>query len=144
MIDVDFFKAYNDSLGHVAGDGALRQVAGCIASLLRRPADFAARYGGEEFSVLLPNTGARGAYHVADVMRSAIEALKIPHPKAPGGYVTISIGLATVNARGETDAMEFVASADAALYEAKKSGRNRVEHFDAAPQLAPDTGRMRA
>ena len=130
MIDVDLFKSFNDALGHVAGDEALRRVANCISTHMLRPGDFGARYGGEEFALILRNTGSRGAYHVAEVLRNAIEGLKIPHPKGLNGHVTISLGLATVPDLPGIDLVQFVKAADAALYEAKRLGRNRVERFE--------------
>jgi diguanylate cyclase (GGDEF)-like protein len=96
MIDVDAFKAYNDGLGHQAGDSCLRQVAQVVADHATRPGDLAARYGGEEFAVILAGTDDGGARAVADKLRAAVEALAVPHPGSPvAPAVTVSIGLAT-------------------------------------------------
>ncbi|MCD2517530.1 diguanylate cyclase [Massilia sp. G4R7] len=139
LLDVDFFKKYNDRYGHVAGDDCLRQVAGCLRKSLGRPADLAARYGGEEFAVLLPATGQVGARYVAERLRQAILELAIPHADNPGGVVTISAGVHTHQALPDemTEAEDFVARADALLYRAKMGGRNRVcsdlDTVDAAP-----------
>jgi diguanylate cyclase (GGDEF)-like protein len=110
MIDVDHFKLYNDTLGHLAGDTCLREVATELRRSLRRPEDQIFRYGGEEFVVILGNTDAVGARHCAESLRHAIVKRSIAHPH---GVVTISLGVA-------------VARADTALYRAKEEGRNRV------------------
>jgi diguanylate cyclase (GGDEF)-like protein len=127
MIDVDAFKAYNDGLGHQAGDSCLRQVAQVVADHATRPGDLAARYGGEEFAVILAGTDDGGARAVADKLRAAVEALAVPHPGSPvAPAVTVSIGLATARpVLGGAPAM-LVAAADGGLYRAKRSGRNRV------------------
>jgi len=128
LIDVDFFKKYNDRYGHVAGDECLRQVAASLRRGLARPSDLAARYGGEEFAVLLPATGQVGARYVAERLRQAILEMAMAHCDNPGGAVTISAGVHTFGAApGDTvEAAGFVAEADALLYRAKMGGRNRV------------------
>jgi diguanylate cyclase (GGDEF)-like protein len=133
MVDIDGFKAYNDSLGHLAGDHCLRTVAAAIADCVRRAGDTVARYGGEEFAVLLPDTDTRGAAVLAERVRSAIEECGIPHPgmreeDGGEGRLTVSIGVATASPTGRpgADASALVKAADAALYDAKRSGRNRV------------------
>jgi len=127
MIDVDFFKPYNDRLGHPAGDECLRCVAGALAAALWRPDDFLARYGGEEFAVILPQTHLAGACVVAERLRASVEALGIPHPASPAArHVTISQGAACQIPERGSDSTALIAWADQALYEAKKSGRNRV------------------
>lgn len=127
MIDVDEFKKYNDSCGHLAGDEVLKQVAATIRQGIERPADLAARFGGEEFLVVLPNTTLGGARHVAENMRRRLAALEIPHPLSSiAPHVTVSIGLATATpVQGDAFAT-LIAQADRALYEAKKAGRNQV------------------
>ncbi len=126
MLDVDFFKAYNDALGHQQGDDCLRKVAAVAADHAARPGDLAARYGGEEFAVVLPATGAAGAQAVAEEIRTSLAALAVPHPASSvSPRVTISIGIATRRpGRGE-EAGSLVSAADAALYRAKHEGRDR-------------------
>ena len=126
MIDVDFFKKYNDLNGHQAGDSCLVKVAQTIQSSLRRPADVVARYGGEEFAVILPATNSTGAVDRAEAIRKKIEALKIAHPHSfDNTSVTVSVGVAsTVPSDGGAAIAKLVAAADAALYEAKQAGRN--------------------
>jgi len=126
MIDIDHFKLYNDTYGHPAGDACLRQVAACIADACRRSGDIAARYGGEEFGVILPGAGGDGALRVASKILSAIKNLKIPHVAAPNGFVSVSIGVASVNASATSDASMLLQLADAALYKAKEDGRSRI------------------
>jgi diguanylate cyclase (GGDEF)-like protein len=127
LCDIDFFKNYNDTYGHQAGDDCLRAVAGVLQSCLRRPGDLAARYGGEEFIVVLPGTLREGALAVAESLRGAVEALAIPHSaSAAAPVVTICLGVSfTVPAPGDSLAA-LLAAADRALYRAKEEGRNRV------------------
>ncbi|MDH2910476.1 MAG: diguanylate cyclase [Candidatus Eremiobacteraeota bacterium] len=126
MVDVDLFKEFNDRYGHIAGDACLQQIAATIAQSLRRPTDLAARYGGEEFVVLLPETELSGALGVAELLRSSIAALGIPHGGSTLGMVSVSIGCASGMPRGNTERQQLVEAADAALYRAKHAGRNRV------------------
>jgi diguanylate cyclase (GGDEF)-like protein len=140
MADIDGFKAYNDALGHQAGDECLRQVARVIADRVRRAADTVARYGGEEFAVLLPDTDAPGAAILAERIRADVEERNIPHPGMPSGRVTISIGVATTTGKDLSDPTALVRAADRALYEAKRAGRNRVrvaEAMAAGPGMRP-------
>lgn len=125
MVDIDFFKSYNDHLGHPAGDHALRSVGTCLMIGARRPADLVARYGGEEFAVILPDTDLAGATHVAEELRQAVLGLQLHHPGHPLGVITISLGVATKHP-GAT-VLDVVQAADQALYAAKERGRNRVE-----------------
>jgi diguanylate cyclase (GGDEF)-like protein/PAS domain S-box-containing protein len=127
MIDVDHFKLYNDLYGHLAGDDCLRQIAHSVRGLVNRPADLSARYGGEEFAVILPGTGQSGAIEIAMRICRAIEQLRIPHADCPWGIVTLSIGVATCFPANEQEHSLLVQAADAALYRAKRSGRNRAE-----------------
>lgn len=127
FIDVDVFKTYNDTYGHNMGDEALAAVADCIEAVVRRPGDMPARYGGEEFVVLLPDTPGGGALRVADAMRAKVESLAITHAGSASGVLTVSIGCASVMPKHGGDALALLNSADAALYRAKATGRNRVE-----------------
>ena len=127
MIDVDDFKRYNDTYGHLAGDDVLRSVAGIIQDGAARPSDVAARFGGEEFILVLPNTEFDGAIYVAEKLRKALDLLAIEHTAAScNAHVTVSAGVAcTVPLLG--DSFErLIGAADAALYDAKRNGRNRV------------------
>ena len=126
MIDIDHFKTYNDTYGHPAGDRALAAVAGALGGVIRRAGDTLARYGGEEFAALLPATDHAGATAIAERMRTAVEALRIPHSGAAGGYATASIGYATVQARDAVSSDVLIDAADAALYQSKRGGRNRI------------------
>ena len=127
MIDVDAFKAYNDTYGPVAGDEVLRRVAGVIRDNCARPADLPARFGGEEFSMILPATSAGGARLLAEKVRRAIESLQIPHSGSPNSsVVTISIGGAVLVPDENGDANRLVQAADTGLYQAKRNGRNQV------------------
>ena len=131
MLDIDRFKSFNDLYGHPAGDDCLRTVARALAAAMQRPGDRAARYGGEEFALILPVTEAAGAEKVAQAARSAIAALGLNHAgnTACGGVVTASLGVSTVYPQpgGPADAWcDLIAEADALLYEAKRSGRNKV------------------
>ncbi|MDN2709460.1 sensor domain-containing diguanylate cyclase [Janthinobacterium sp. SUN118] len=128
MLDVDFFKKFNDQYGHVAGDACLQAVAGAVARSVGRAEDLAARYGGEEFAVIMPGTGAAGARDVAEAIRAAVEALQLPHAASANGVVTVSLGAATLRPGQErrTDSSELIREADALLYQSKNSGRNRV------------------
>lgn len=125
ILDIDHFKALNDAFGHPAGDACLNVVARCLQDSVRRPADLVARYGGEEFAVLLPNTDAAGASQIAEGVRLAVMALGVRHPSSPSGAVTTSVGYATLRPGSARESGVLVAWADKALYEAKRSGRNR-------------------
>lgn len=128
MIDVDYFKQYNDVYGHSGGDEVLRAVSKLIRALTpKRPGDLTARYGGEEIGILLPNTDLEGAWAVAERIRQAVEQLQMPHTGSPFGWVTLSAGVATIAPqRGVHLAAMLVEAADKALYVAKSEGRNRV------------------
>ena len=127
MIDVDYFKAYNDQHGHVAGDDVLRRVGESLRNSCTRATDLAARYGGEEFAVIMPGTAAGGARLQAEKIRRAVEALGIPHDlPTPGSPISVSIGIATIRPSLEHDPLSLVIKADEGLYLAKHSGRNQV------------------
>ena len=138
LVDVDFFKKYNDTYGHQAGDRCLQQIAMALESVSHRPADLASRYGGEEFSILLPVTTQENAAMLAERLRKKIETLKIEHSSSELGFVTISVGVScckpvwdfTGNTPDEEQKVTFPAmlltAADNALYVAKEAGRNQV------------------
>ncbi|MCP4898035.1 MAG: diguanylate cyclase [bacterium] len=139
MIDVDFFKRFNDCYGHQAGDECLRKLAAVLEDRCHRPGDLAARYGGEEFVLVLSGTPEVGAAHVASEVLEQVEQLGIPHADgADGGVVTVSVGIATTVPRPETDPAWLIGCADEALYEAKRRGRNRAEVW-AAPHATDKT-----
>lgn len=127
MVDIDHFKQYNDTYGHLAGDEVLRTVAQTVMRSFRRPKDLAARFGGEEFVVILPQTAAADLQALAEMVVSAVEALNLPHSASSvGGAVTISAGGATANPRTGESFVTLIEAADKALYEAKRMGRNRA------------------
>ena len=127
IIDVDQFKAYNDALGHPAGDACLRVVSQAIKGCLLRPADHVARYGGEEFAALMPDTGLAGARLLGERIRKAIEATRTPHPDSfVSDIVTASVGVATAHVVPGLSSSALLHAADRALYKAKEAGRNRV------------------
>lgn len=127
MIDVDYFKAMNDALGHLTGDECLRQVAQTLAISLRGAGDVVARYGGEEFVVILPETEMEKAVILGERLRAAIEAMGFEHPNSKvSRHVTVSIGVACIVPAGEQNSDELIAMADRAMYRAKQTGRNRV------------------
>ena len=127
MIDVDYFKSYNDLYGHPEGDCCLQQVAKAIQSAARRPHDFVARYGGEEMVMVLPDTDAQGAEVVAEAARKAVAELQLPHTGNPFGHVSVSAGAAVhVPGKYMLTALDLLQAADSALYRAKEEGRNRV------------------
>ena len=127
LIDVDYFKAFNDCYGHAAGDDCLREVAATIAMLVRRPGDLCARYGGEEFVAILPQTDLAGARILGERIREAVMALDIPHGGSTvAPQVTISIGVAATDPAAPQEAEALLREADRQLYVAKSAGRNRV------------------
>ena len=132
MIDIDFFKPYNDHYGHQGGDDCLKQVARILQDTLHRGSDVLARYGGEEFATILPETGSKGAAIIAENMRLNIEKSNLPHAKSKvADYVSVSVGLATAIPERDSDSQPdtLIAAADKALYQAKETGRNRVHVF---------------
>lgn len=127
MVDIDYFKGYNDCYGHGAGDECLKKVAATLAQALVRPADLIARYGGEEFVAILPDTDAEGARQTAERLRSHVEALALPHERSQAApHVTASIGCACSTASPESSPQALLEAADRMLYQAKTQGRNRV------------------
>lgn len=128
IIDIDFFKAYNDTYGHLQGDNCLREVAQTLAGVLQRPGDMVARYGGEEFAAILPETDHQGAMRMADAMRQAVQALALEHgDSAVAPCVTVSIGVGTHLPTGVEDEKTLIEATDLGLYKAKAAGRNRVD-----------------
>lgn len=127
MLDVDYFKGFNDRYGHLEGDACLRRIAALLTATTRRPADLAARLGGEEFAVLLPGTDTAGAAYLARDLLAALAALGIPHGDGIGGVVTLSAGVAALcPAVSDFDSAALIQAADRALYRAKAEGRGRV------------------
>ncbi len=127
ICDIDYFKNYNDTYGHLKGDETLYSVAQTISAALRRPTDLVARFGGEEFAMILPNTDIRGAQRVAEGVKAAIETLRIEHKTSiVNPYITLSFGGAAIIPNAETPAKVLVEKADQALYRAKSKGRNQI------------------
>ncbi|MBN1662208.1 MAG: GGDEF domain-containing protein [Deltaproteobacteria bacterium] len=127
MIDMDDFKVFNDSHGHLAGDDLLKSAVCAMQNVLHRNSDLLGRYGGEEFIAILPSTDAAGAARVAEKMRQAVFDLAIPHPSTTAGVVTISIGFSVKIPSHDVGIQDIIQRADQALYRAKQSGKNRVE-----------------
>jgi diguanylate cyclase (GGDEF)-like protein len=126
MIDVDHFKPFNDRHGHVEGDECLRLIGEVIGVAAANESYFGARYGGEEFALLLPDAGLPAAIDAAEQLRRKVEELRIAHAEAPAGFVTISVGVASLEPERRQDSQVLVEAADAALYAAKRGGRNMV------------------
>jgi len=127
MIDIDFFKQYNDTFGHLKGDECLKKIATALSYNLNRPGDFVARYGGEEFCILIPETDLDGAVTFAEKVHSAIIELKIDNPDSTvSKYLTISIGIAAIVPRHDDSYMDLIYTSDKALYKAKADGRNII------------------
>ena len=126
MIDIDYFKKYNDTYGHGMGDNCLKTVASALSQCVIKDEDFIARYGGEEFTVVLPNTDMNGTQVVAEKLLEKIRECKIPHKASDvADYVTISIGGTTGSVNHSQNPQDYIKAADKALYESKKNGRNR-------------------
>lgn len=126
LCDLDFFKPYNDTYGHQAGDRCLQRVAGNLREVVQRPADLVARYGGEEFAIVLPNTPADGALAVGEAIRTRVKNLEMTHAGSRScGVVTLSVGVATVIPSSCDSPEKLIESADRALYRAKEQGRDR-------------------
>jgi len=126
MVDADHFKLYNDTYGHLRGDGCLKQIAESALDVVSRSGDLVARYGGEEFAILLPGTANEGAMIVAAEVCEALRSRQIPHSANPHGFVTISVGCATVVPQMNQEPASLIDIADRALYTAKLQGRNRI------------------
>lgn len=128
MLDIDYFKRYNDHYGHLAGDQCIRAVAQVLAGFARRPGDLAARYGGEEMTLLLPNADPEDTQRIAEQIRQAVRALEIPHSGSDHGVVTVSLGYHVYMPLplDNTHEAQLLRAADEALYRAKDAGRDRV------------------
>jgi len=127
LCDIDFFKFYNDKYGHPDGDVCLQKVGAVLSHIAQKNQDLVARYGGEEFAVIMPNTHAFGAVHVAAAMQAGIRNLQITHDRSEvSEYVTLSMGVATVVPTWESSPSDLIVTADKALYQAKAEGRNRI------------------
>lgn len=130
ILDIDHFKAFNDTYGHLAGDNCLWEVAAAIKSNVKRPTDLAARIGGEEFAVVLGKTDSEGAFEIAEQISESIRKSAIVHATSPTDeFLTISVGVATVKAELDQPESRLVSFADKALYAAKEGGRNRIEVY---------------
>ena len=127
MMDVDYFKLYNDHYGHLEGDACLVRIARAFSGAFIRKTDFAARYGGEEFACILPNTPMAAALALAEKLRLQVALLQIPHAASPAEpFVTISLGVASVLPTSDSSFKDLIGAADEALYCSKQSGRNKV------------------
>lgn len=127
MVDIDYFKIYNDHFGHLAGDDALRKVARLLQNSVNRAADLVSRYGGEEFCIVLPNTNARGATEIAQELRRTVKDARIPHADGLDfPWLTISLGLSCQIPDTDASVENLIQLADKALYQAKAAGRNCV------------------
>lgn len=139
MVDVDFFKRYNDALGHQAGDDCLKAVAHCLGKSTKRPGEIVTRYGGEEFAIILPNTSQDEVLSFGHYLCQQIASLALPHPDRPElAYVTISVGLSSALPTLHSEAKALLTAADAALYRAKELGRNQacLGAFNSLPKAA--------
>lgn len=129
LLDIDYFKQYNDHYGHIHGDECLKQVAELLSKAATRPRDFLARFGGEEFVLVLPETNAESAHKIADRCRDFIAQAKIPHIKSfIGNHLTASMGLATMVPERGHESIAFLREVDRRLYQAKQQGRNRIDN----------------
>jgi diguanylate cyclase (GGDEF)-like protein len=138
MIDIDYFKGFNDRFGHQAGDDALRNVARALTETLQRPEDFVGRYGGEEFVIVLPSTNRSGAERVAQKIQQALFTANIPYPGSPlSDRITVSLGISTFSPQTDLHIDSGLFSADQALYQAKRNGRNCFFYKDHCLALAP-------
>lgn len=142
LLDVDHFKAFNDTYGHLAGDQCLRELANTIQAEAVRPHDVAARIGGEEFAILLPDTPKAGAVHVAQRVIDSVRRLNILNEKAPSGFVTMSVGVSCITPTNKDKIKIWQQKADDALYLAKSSGRDQVKADTMAQPIHPDAAEI--
>ncbi len=135
LLDVDFFKRYNDTYGHESGDKCLQSIAHAIRDAMMRPADLAARYGGEEFVVLMPDTDVQGAMMVAERILRAVDECQIPHASSTvAPHVTVSIGITTLTPISGQPSQDAIRQADEALYQVKDNGRHQYRCYQAVAQ----------
>ena len=137
ILDIDFFKKYNDAYGHSEGDNCLKNIATALSGVMSREGDFVARYGGEEFAAVLPRTNEIGARAIAEKLLESVRKLQIPHEKSDvahcvscANFVTISIGVTTINLQHKLNAVDCVKIADKALYMSKQNGRNQYTYIE--------------
>lgn len=134
LLDIDYFKPYNDNYGHQQGDEALRLVGATLAKTSKRSTDLVARYGGEEFAILLPDTDAQGAIFIAQAICNAVAEQKIVHQYSKvAAHITVSLGVATLKPEPQLECKSLIEQADLALYQAKANGRNQVLHYHHLP-----------
>lgn len=127
LFDIDYFKEYNDTFGHLRGDDCLKEVGAIVDETVNIPKNMVARFGGEEFAIILPDTTLSNAYNIAEEIRLVVETLKIPHLKSKlQGVVTISAGVASITPDSSFSLASFVNCVDHALYQSKQNGRNQV------------------
>lgn len=126
MVDIDYFKRYNDTYGHIAGDEALREVASALTASMRRQTDFTARYGGEEFIVLATDMTQQQAIEIGQILCANVRNLNVPHKASPAGFVTVSCGIAHINPISSSNPSLLLQHADEALYMSKTNGRNQA------------------
>jgi diguanylate cyclase (GGDEF)-like protein len=139
LVDIDFFKAYNDSYGHLQGDKCLQKVVAILISSVKRPGDLVARYGGEEFAIILSETPEAGGCAVAKRLMKNMAARNIPHDSSKvSDRVTLSCGIATLIPKATTAVHDLISQADRALYEAKNMGRNRISSPCLKRPASPD------
>ena len=142
LVDIDYFKTFNDTYGHMAGDACLRQVAQAMLHCFKRPGDLVARYGGEEFALIMPGTDADGALQLCESVCDAIRSLNLPHQDSSLGRITASVGVFTAPHPDEADPQAALSSADTLLYRAKSEGRNRVAAAGYSSETPPAHVRM--
>jgi len=131
LVDIDYFKAFNDSYGHLEGDECLKKVAQALFGVCKRGTDLVARYGGEEFAVLLPDTTTEEAMLIAEALRAKVESLNIPHEHSSvSSYCTVSIGVYTKVAEKSDRPESLLQKADEGLYQSKKTGRNKISYAE--------------
>ncbi|MDR7376267.1 diguanylate cyclase (GGDEF)-like protein/PAS domain S-box-containing protein [Rhodoferax ferrireducens] len=141
MLDIDYFKQYNDHYGHLKGDDTLKQVAQTLAAAATRARDFVGRYGGEEFILVLPETNEASALKLAERCRTMVSQLQIPHAGSPQQPIlTCSLGVATTVPAPDADIAAFIDSVDKLLYQAKQNGRDRVESAPRSPAAPTPPG----
>ncbi len=143
VLDIDWFKLVNDTYGHLFGDEVLKEIAQCLPGVLREY-DSAGRFGGEEFVLLLPHTRAVDAFRIADRVRDHISGLSLRTSDGQAVQVTVSLGVAALDAGSRRELSELLAAADAALYRAKRDGRNQVQMISTTRGLSAVGGRATA